>query len=328
VAVNTEEGSSDIYIVDLNSNTSRRLTFENENSTDPLWTPDGQRVVFLAGEGDEMGIYWKAADGRGTEELLALVSDGGGPPWSWADDGKTLVTTKRPLSSGGARAMPSPAMLGRMMRGGGMRGRGSGPTLSRSGLGRSPGSEGSSTSEETSLSTDIGTLSMEGDHEWQSLLNLKERVIALQISPDGRWMAYSTWELGGSGVIVRPFPDVEGGRWQVPGQALRCLWSPSGQELFYTNTEDDSLMAIEVGTEPTFEFGKPEVLFNPVDIGLDYATTFFDISRPDGKRFLMMKEAATTDNESQAKEAPAERPRKIIVVTNWFEELKERVPAD
>jgi hypothetical protein len=44
---------------------------------------------------------------------------------------------------------------------------------------------------------------------------------------------------------------------------------------------------------------------------------------PDNKRFLMMKPAAASDGESAA-----EIPRKINIVLNWFEELKERVPVE
>ena len=44
----------------------------------------------------------------------------------------------------------------------------------------------------------------------------------------------------------------------------------------------------------------------------------WDIGR-DGKRFLMMKEVVST--------AAAENPRKINIVVNWFEELKQRVPT-
>jgi serine/threonine protein kinase/Tol biopolymer transport system component len=330
VTVYAEEGSSDIYIMDINGETPSRLTF-NENSTDPLWTLDSQWIVFVSGNGDKRGIYQKKADHTGKEELIALSSDGGGPPWSWADNGKTLVTTKSPLKSGGIRSA-SPAMIRRRMMSGG-RGRGPAPKQSPV-TKRAQGSERSSTSEETEISTDIGTLSMEGEHKWQSLLNLKGFVLDLQISPDGRWMAYSFPEPGGVAVNVHPFPDVDDGKWQFPGGGLiGFLWSPYGHELFYSNIEDGSLGAVEVETEPTFKFGKPEVLFNTRGMGVGLsgiASIFpgsFDISQ-DGKRFLMLKEAATIDNESQAKEAPAERPRKIIIVTNWFEELKEKVPLD
>ena len=169
---------------------------------------------------------------------------------------------------------------------------------------------------------------MEGEHEWTQLLNLKGWLFDLQISPDGRWLAYSSWESGGANVNVHPFPDVDDGRWQGPsgGGIVFLLWSPNGHKLFYT--VGTSLMSVEVGTEPTFKFGKSEVLFNATDKGLLRRAILpggFDISH-DGKRFLMFKEAATTDNESQAKEAPAEEPRKINIVLNWFEELKEQVP--
>ena len=44
---------------------------------------------------------------------------------------------------------------------------------------------------------------------------------------------------------------------------------------------------------------------------------------PDGERFLMIKPPASEDSDSTA-----ETPRKIVIVTNWFEELKQRVPVD
>ena len=80
-------------------------------------------------------------------------------------------------------------------------------------------------------------------------------------------------------------------------------------------------MAVEVEKEPTFKFGKSKVLFKPVDIGLPlgaiFPGTYYDIS-PDGKRFLMSKEGATTDDESQAEESTLEIPRKFNIVLNWL----------
>jgi len=48
----------------------------------------------------------------------------------------------------------------------------------------------------------------------------------------------------------------------------------------------------------------------------------------DGKRFLMTKPVESADDEFQAKESTAEKLIKIIVVTYWFEDLKERMPVD
>ncbi len=83
-------------------------------------------------------------------------------------------------------------------------------------------------------------------------------------------------------------------------------------------------MAVEVETEPTFKRGNPKVLFTGVYFSTTYlkiALTPWDIS-PDGKRFLMIKPSASTGAASEAA-----GPRKINVVLNWFEELKQRVPA-
>jgi hypothetical protein len=106
------------------------------------------------------------------------------------------------------------------------------------------------------------------------------------------------------------------------------LWLPDGKELFYRS--DDSFIAVEVETDPAFKIGNSAVLFkgryalNP-DAN---ECVLWDI-HPDGKRFLMVKPPATAAAKSSAGEgaAPAPQP-KIIVVLNWFEELKERVPVD
>jgi eukaryotic-like serine/threonine-protein kinase len=62
---------------------------------------------------------------------------------------------------------------------------------------------------------DIGVISMEGDHKWKPLLQAKYNEAQPQISPHGRWMAYTSNESGQYEVYVRPFPEVEKGRWQV-----------------------------------------------------------------------------------------------------------------
>jgi serine/threonine protein kinase/Tol biopolymer transport system component len=77
---------SDIWILDLSRHTRERLTFEGSNSG-PLWTPDGERIVFRATRGDEPAIYWKNADGSGTAERLL---SGEAVALSWTPDGSVL----------------------------------------------------------------------------------------------------------------------------------------------------------------------------------------------------------------------------------------------
>jgi Tol biopolymer transport system component len=163
-------------------------------------------------------------------------------------------------------------------------------------------------------SVDIGSVSMEGEHKWRPLLSEKYNEAQPQISPDGKWMAYTSDESGRLEVYVRPVPDVDsGGRSQVSiGGGNNPLWSPLGRELFYRNA--DSFMAVQMETEPAFSPAKPKLLFHGAYLD-------WDIS-PDGKRFLMIKTPAPTGAAS----ADA-GPRKINIVLNWFEELKARVPV-
>jgi eukaryotic-like serine/threonine-protein kinase len=163
-------------------------------------------------------------------------------------------------------------------------------------------------------SSHIGALSIEGDRKWKPLLQEKFYEARPQISPNGRWMAYVSSESGGQvDVYVRPFPEVDKGKWQVStGGGGNPLWSHDGRELFYGS--GNSVIGVDVQTEPTFKTGKPKLLFQG-------AYSAWDLS-PDGKRFLMIKPPASTPA------APtAAGPQKINIVLNWFEELKQRVPV-
>ena len=91
--------------------------------------------------------------------------------------------------------------------------------------------------------------------------------------------------------------------------------------LFYRS--DDAVMAVSVKTDPTFKRRHTQDAFsrNLCSVALHRSDgTPWDIS-PDGKRFLMMKEAASPVQPA------AGGPRKINIVLNWFEELKQRVPV-
>jgi len=167
------------------------------------------------------------------------------------------------------------------------------------------------------LQEDIGMISMEEGHVRKPLLQKKYQEKDPRISPDGRWMAYASNELGKYEVYVCPFPDVNNGKWQVSTSGGNTpLWSPDGRELYYHVA--DAAMAVPVETRQSFKAGRPTVLFQRAEMrflgGVDLNDfTYWDIS-PDGKRFLMLRAAE------------AEAPRKINIVLNWFEELKQRVP--
>jgi serine/threonine-protein kinase len=179
------------------------------------------------------------------------------------------------------------------------------------------------------FSTDIGMLSMEGNRERTPLLQEKHFELQPQVSPDGRWMAYQSDESGRGEIYVRPFPEVNKGRWQVSTHGGNSpLWSPDGRELFYRS--NDATMAVAVETDPTFNPGNPEVLFRGNYFSgniLQIVMTHWDI-HPDGERFLMIKPQGAAGEDSAPGDAPAQVFRNIHVVLNWFEELKELAPMD
>jgi serine/threonine protein kinase len=171
---------------------------------------------------------------------------------------------------------------------------------------------------------DISILSMKGDRERKLLLHEEYSESQPQVSSDGKWMAYQSDRSGRGEIYVRPFPDVDKGRWQVSsGGGNSPLWSPNGRELFYRNGDATIAVAIENG--PIFKPGKSKILFRGDYYSTVYSIgsgnlieTAWDIS-PDGKRFLMIK---TADNASSLK-----GPQQINVVVNWVEELKRPVPV-
>jgi len=125
--------------------------------------------------------------------------------------------------------------------------------------------------------------------------------------PLGRIVAYQSNESVKDEVYVRPFPEVNNGKWQVSTSGGNTpLWSPNGRELFYLT--GDSVMAVSVETKSTFKAAIPETLFKGTYQPSTSSGQSWDIS-PDGKRFLMMKEPQSTPSASTG-------PHKINIVLN------------
>jgi Tol biopolymer transport system component len=283
----------------------------------PRISPDGTRVAVTVATNVNNDIWiWEI--GRKTMTRLTFDEGGAACPL-WTPDGKRIV-----YASGGREGLSS--ICWKAADGtGGVTKLGSAPDRAFVPSSWSKDAKFLVLLEATlaPMSTDIGMMSIEGDHARKSLLQGKYEELFPRISPDGRWIAYSSKESGKHEVYVRPFPDVEsGGRWQISTDGGDSpLWSPDGYELFYR--KGDSFMAVGVETAPTFKPGNPKLLFKGTYLSTDIPKEWmmWDI-HPDGKRFLMIKSPASTGASPTAA-----LPRKINIVLNWFEELKQRVPV-
>jgi Tol biopolymer transport system component len=103
-----------------------------------------------------------------------------------------------------------------------------------------------------------------------------------RISPDGRWMAYSSNESGSDSVYVTRFPQA-GAKWSVsPEGGSFPIWRRDGRELFY-RAPSGQLMAVPIAEGSEFQPGVAIPLFNPSSaVGSLGLGTFYDVA-PDGQ---------------------------------------------
>ena len=159
----------------------------------------------------------------------------------------------------------------------------------------------------------ISMLTVDGEPRVEVLLDTEFYEGTAAISPDGRWIAYSSDETGQVEVHVRPFPAVDSGHWQVSTSGgFQPVWSPHERELIYRGS--GGLIVAPFETEPTFASGTPEFLLDTGGYTNRRSPRFYDVS-PDGQRFLLTRGDTST-------------PAQIVVIQDWFEELTARVPTN
>jgi serine/threonine-protein kinase len=148
------------------------------------------------------------------------------------------------------------------------------------------------------------------DSTTETFLATKANESEIAISRNGRWLAYDSNESGRDEIYVVPFPKTSSAKWVITsGGGISALWSHSGKELFYRDLAGD-VYSVAVNTTANFSAGARKRLFSaPAEEFLRYQG--YDVT-PDDQRFLMVKQVAK------------EQPDKLIVVENWFEELKTR----
>ncbi len=78
-----------LKVFEVESGRSIQLTREGGTGS-PVWTPDGKRIAFASRRNDQFGIYWRASDGSGEEELL-WQGPSRSSPISWHPNGQVLA---------------------------------------------------------------------------------------------------------------------------------------------------------------------------------------------------------------------------------------------
>ena len=131
-----------------------------------------------------------------------------------------------------------------------------------------------------------------------------------RISPNGKWIAYCSWESGRGEIYVSSFPS-GAGKWQVSANGgNEPHWRRDSRELFFITLEEDTLMSVEISEkEESPVVGKIQPLFRMRRVPSPHWV--YDASA-DGKRFLINSLLQSST------------PETITLAVNWDAELKKK----
>jgi serine/threonine-protein kinase len=260
VAVTIEGTTWDVWVYDIDARTLERRTFESENAF-PLWSPDGERLVFSSNLSGPLNLYWMPSDGSARPQRLT-DSDLNQIPMSWSGDGRHLAYIEYAVEQ----------------------------------------------------REEIFVLQIDEDSDPFPLVQSPAGDRWPRFSPDGNWVAYVSDEVGVDQVFVVPFPQGLPRRQLSIGGGRDPMWSRDGRELFFRFGDRMFVIDVDPGAETVF--GRQRLLFEgrfrrPTGPLPNYDVTV------DGTGFVMLQGGGSV--------APATR---IHVILNWFEELRQRAPAE
>jgi Tol biopolymer transport system component len=270
-------------------------------------SPEGRRIALTAGTPFASELWVHYLDGRPPVLLASGGSNGFGV---WNPDGKTIAFSAN-RDNGAVAIYTLPAD-----------GSGRDPQLAQR-LGALPAAWMSTGDViawrfDTGGQGDIVAARVDGQGDVRNVVATPDAERFPSLSPDERWLAYVTNRTGVPEVWVKRYPDGAPVRVSRSG-GLEPVWSRDGRELFYRR--DDAMLAVAVAAEQTAEtlsFEAPVELFKEPSYFRSSAPIVrsYDVA-PDG-RFLMIQP-----------EGGANRPVEsdnIVVIENWIEEVKRRVP--
>ncbi len=166
-------------------------------------------------------------------------------------------------------------------------------------------------------SRDILVMKIGSDTTPRPLLAESYDELEPSLSPDGRWLAYVSTETGDREIFVRPFPDVDQGKWQLSqGGGTDPLWSGDGKELFYRSDDGDAINVADMARGPALAAHRV-VLHAPVGTAFErnFNDRMFDLSR-DGRRFLINTQGM------------GDKSGDLVIVENFITELRAALAAE
>jgi dipeptidyl aminopeptidase/acylaminoacyl peptidase len=240
---------ADIWIHDIERNVPTRVTSQTGGKRYPVWSPDGSRLAFGSNQGipRAWSLREKASNGTGEEKVLLN-----------AEPGFAVLPDDW---SGDGRYIVFEKYK--------------------------DGTEGRGVSSRQGSTGSLWILPMKGDSKPITYLADKFDHGHAALSPNGRWLAYTSNESGSYQVFVQSFPNPSEGKWQISTEGgMAPHWKRDGSEIYYLDTNRRIVM-VPVAAGNSFAAKKPEPLFTTA-ISFPLYPNFipYDVA-PDGQRFLL-----------------------------------------
>jgi serine/threonine-protein kinase len=298
-----ESGTALVWVDRTGVATERAVVDVVPNARDPRLSPDGRRLLLTTGAASD-GELWLYDLGGRPPTPLARGSNALSGVWSpdgtlvaygrFSGPGAGTILTTRSDSDGSEARELHPAVL----RGAPKHWLPSDALLFVD-----------------AFQGNIFVIPVAGDGEVTDVVVTEYAEYDPALSPNGRWLAYASNRSGQTEIWVKGYPDGDSMRVSRNG-GYEPRWSLDGRELFYL--QGQSMMAVAVETTGDFSFAPAVELFmGPYYLNPASITTSYDVAS-DG-RFLMIQTQPSTGDAVSASS--------IVVVQNWGEELKRRVPV-
>ncbi len=285
IAVEVEGATHNLFIYDVTRDVLRTLTTDGLSHA-PVWMPDGRNLCYRS---------WKA----GTMTMWSMPSDE-------SREGQRLTTV------GARQSAVSVSADGRYLAFNQMADMPDGPAAKKGGDSMAPDA-----SIPMTTGSDIWILPLQGpDRAPRAFKKSIFDEASPRFSPDGKWVAYCSNQLGQAQVYVEAWPG-PGMKEQITSEGgTDPIFSRDGRELFYRH--GNRMMVVPVSTAGEFKAGRPTLLWEgEYSHGMSsscgppgVSSANYDVSA-NGQRFLMVKD-----------EAHARFATNIVVILNWAQELR------
>tara|TARA_B110001454_G_scaffold110102_1_gene103408 strand:- start:48 stop:2249 length:2202 start_codon:yes stop_codon:yes gene_type:complete len=282
--------SADIWVWDFEQGNAGRRTF-NSSSDRARWSPNGENIIFN-----------NSAEDRNMSSIRSVPSDGTGTDVEIFNNQRLFGTYLiQSVSTADNR------LFFNMTAGSAA----AGNTIWAMDL------EDSDNSERTIEQLDV---SPNTDEVWWARISS---------SYDGKWITYVSNESGSNQVYIRPYPDIDSGKWQVSARdATSPIWSPVANELFFRSGNNFFKVGYDVlesDDSSFFNLSEPEFLFEHtiVENHLTFPAWDYDSTND---RFMII--SASDSETSNYTDDVYENQTTLTVVESWFNELNRLAPAN